>query len=166
MAFIHSEENRAKIPHHESVIVVRVVDVVPDNQIEGTWYTFTLEIVEWIIKGNEPGQKHVDSRYLLRVYDILGHSRLTERTYVEKIPMIDGEYLPINPGITVATVEPKVPDDNWLPDDKRGNRRFGVQGRMAEGPSECGLYMIQHEDGTKGWYHPSELGFPRERIKG
>lgn len=79
LTFIHSDENRVTIPCQEGQpMIVRIKAVSPDNQGGGTWYGLTLDIQEWLPKGDQPGQNRVDPKYLLKVYEILGQNRLTE----------------------------------------------------------------------------------------
>lgn len=81
LTFIHSEENRVKVPNEGQgghLMIVRIKAVSPDNQCGGTWYGLTLEILEWVPKEKGLGQDHVDPKYLLKVYEIIGQNRLTE----------------------------------------------------------------------------------------
>jgi hypothetical protein len=78
LTFIHGDENRVAVPRQAGqLMIVRVKAVNPDNQGGGTWYGLTLDILEWTSKGDQPGENRVDSKYLLKVYEILGQDRLT-----------------------------------------------------------------------------------------
>lgn len=80
LGFIHSDENRVTICGEKGQpMIIRIKAITPDNQGGGTWYGVTLDIVEWLPKelGNR-GQDRVDPKYLMKVYEILGESRLSE----------------------------------------------------------------------------------------
>lgn len=79
LKFVHGKDNWVTIPKEEGqTMIVRIKAVNPDNQGGGTWYGITLDLLEWLPKGDEPGQNRVDSKYLVKVYEILGQNRLTE----------------------------------------------------------------------------------------
>jgi hypothetical protein len=79
LQFIHSKENLAGysepgefVPEGKELMVVRVKAINPDNQADGTSYGLTLEVLEWLPKGDHPRETRVDPKYFLRVYKILG----------------------------------------------------------------------------------------------
>ena len=79
LLFTDGEENWVNIPQQDDqVMIVRVKAINPKNQGGGTWYELTLDIVEWVPKGDQPGQNRVDPKYLLKVYEILGQKNNTE----------------------------------------------------------------------------------------
>ncbi len=79
LAFIHGEENRAAIPKHAGQpMIVSIKAITTESQHNNTWYGLSIDILEWLPKGDEPGQNRVEPKYLLRVYEILGKDRPTE----------------------------------------------------------------------------------------
>lgn len=63
---------------------------------------------------------------------------------------------PISLGTLVKTIE-DAGDDDWT-EEALANRKWGVGGRVIGYSDSHGLcYEVEHEDGTVGWYNPSEI---------
>jgi hypothetical protein len=158
LTFIHGDENRLTISHQAQPMIVRIKAVNPDNQGGGTWYGLTLEIVEWLPRGDGPGQNRVDPKYLLRVYKILGQNRLTERVSADKPRAGDKKYPPIPAGTTVETTQPNMGLRKEWNDEAWEKRQWGVEGIVVTHHDSHGLsYEVRHSDGSIGFYDPSEL---------
>ncbi len=84
LTFIHGDENsetvyRSSLGGDTKYIIVRIKACNPENHGDDMWYNLTLDILDWITKGNDSGQNdRVDPKYFLKVYEILGRSHLTE----------------------------------------------------------------------------------------
>ena len=72
LTLIHGDDNRIVIPGYGQPMVIRLKDVKPDNQVGGTWYGLTLEIMETVPTEGRAGNIRVDPSYLQNVYTILG----------------------------------------------------------------------------------------------
>lgn len=159
--FIHSDENQVTV--NGPWMIVRLKAVSPDAQSGGTWYGLTLDIVEWLPKGDGPGQNRVDPKYLLRVYQILGQDRLTECVSVDGLQFGAEKDPPISVGTKVKTTQPNMAFRSEWNNEAWARRKWGVQGTViahhdSRGPYYHGLYYnVRHEDGTEGCYDPSEL---------
>lgn len=158
LTFIHSDENRVTIPKQEGQpMIVRIKAISPDNQGGGTWYGLTLDILEWLPKGDEPGQKRIDPKYLLKVYEILGRNRLTECVSVEKTHKSADSWPPISPGTSVKTTKENLAVTDWT-SEARATRQWGVRGKIVTHHDSHGLsYEVMHSDGSIGHYDPTEL---------
>lgn len=134
-------------------MIVRIKSISPDNQEGGTWYGLTLDILEWIPKGTAPGQNRVDSKYLLKVYEILRENRLTECASAET-----PRQARLSPGTVVRTTRPNM--DLRYSWSKVGweLKKWGERGTIIGHHDSHGLYYdVRHDDGTEGPYDPSEL---------
>lgn len=159
LTFIHGDENRVTIPRQEGQpMIVRIKAVNPDNQGGGTWYGLTLDIVEWLPKGDEPGQNRVDPKYLLKVYEVLGKDRLTECVSADKPRKGPEKWPPISPGTKVRTTQANMALRKEWTDECWASKKWGVQGTVITHHDSHGLcYDVRHEDGSQGCYDPSEF---------
>ena len=154
LTFIHGDENQVTIfrpdhhpPQYEKLMIVRIKAVNPDNLDCGKWYGLTLDILEWLPKESGAGLNRVDPKYLLKVYKILGQNR----TSTEKYP-------PISAGTKVKTTQPNMAFRKKWTDEAWGKRKWDIQGTVDTHHEAHGLfYEVRHEDGTEGFYDPSEL---------
>lgn len=161
LTFIHGDENRVVSPYQVEEgqpMIVRIKAVNPENQVGGTWYGLTLDIVEWLPKLDRPGQNRVDPKYLLKVYEILGQDRLTECVSADKPRTGAKKYPPILDGTRVKTTQPNMALREEWTQDAWERRKWDVQGNVVTRHNSHGLYyVVRHEDGTEGSYDPSEL---------
>jgi hypothetical protein len=156
--FIHGEENRVNIPHQGEKLIVRPKEIKPDNQTGGIWYDITLEILEWLPKGDKPGLNRVDQKYLLRVYKIIGQNELTECVSADKSQTDTPQYPPISRGTKVRTTQANMSLRNEWTDEAWKERQWGVQGTVVSHSDAHGLcYEVLHPDSTVGFYDPSEI---------
>jgi hypothetical protein len=158
LTFIHSDGNRVSIPLKEGEpMIVRIKSVSPDNQGGGTWYGLTLEILEWLPKGDEPGQNRVDKKYLMKVYEILGQNRLTECVSADKPRRSTCNWPPISPGTSVKTTQENRTITDWT-SEAQASRQWGVRGEIVTHHDSHGLsYEVKHLDGSIGHYDPTEF---------
>jgi hypothetical protein len=83
MSFIHSEENWVINPEVRTMIV-SIKAISPHNVASSftEHYGLTLELLEWFPLREDTQlslrQERVDSKYLMKVYEILGQNRRTE----------------------------------------------------------------------------------------
>lgn len=81
LIFIHGDEN--KVPVYQSGLgrtvehtIVHIKATKPDHHGDDTWYNITLDILEWLPRADDSGQKdRVDPKYFLKVYEILGQAK-------------------------------------------------------------------------------------------
>lgn len=76
LQYVHGEENRLDIPRgldkeDKSVMIVRIKAITPEGDDRNTVYGVTLEIRE-LFKREMQGMVMVDSKYLTKVYSIVG----------------------------------------------------------------------------------------------
>lgn len=158
LTFIHSDENRVTIPRREvQPMIVRIKAVNPDNRGDGAWYGLTLEILEWLPRGDESGQNRVDTKYLLKVYEILGRKSLAEHLSADKPHKSVDSWPTISTGTLVRTVKENPFVTGWT-SEARATRQWGVRGRIVTYHDSHGLsYEVKHSDGSIGHYDPTEI---------
>jgi hypothetical protein len=76
VAFVHSKENIFPEVKTKRNMVVRFMEIKPSlDPSDDAKYGITLQILEWYSTSEEcPKQVHIDPKYLLKVYEILGQA--------------------------------------------------------------------------------------------
>ena len=159
LAFIHGDENRVAIPHHEDrLMVIRIKAINPVDQGDETSYNLTLDIVEWFRKGTAPELYRVDPKFFLKAYEIIGQDRLVKSISADKPQVDTTKYPPISVGTQVTTTKPNMSLIGEWTHESLVLRKWGIQGVVETYHDSHGLcYVVRHEDGTVGPYDPSEL---------
>ncbi|MBI2674622.1 MAG: hypothetical protein HYX22_02705 [Candidatus Yanofskybacteria bacterium] len=77
--------------------------------------------------------------------------------------MSTNKWPPIDPGTRVMTTQPNLKiRDEWT-DEGWASKKWGVRGTIIAHHDSHGLfYNVRHDDGTKGYYDPSELEIVEE----
>lgn len=64
---------------------------------------------------------------------------------------------PLDPGTRVRTTKSTTSDGEWSK-EARAARKWGVEGRIIMHHDSHGLcYDVRHDDGTMGYYEPTEF---------
>lgn len=67
------------------------------------------------------------------------------------------KYPPISAGTRVVTTQATTSEAEWQ-EEARVQRKWGIRGTVSSHSDSHGLcYLVNHEDGTSGWYEPSEF---------